>query len=298
MNFEQLKIFISVAENKSFTKAAELLYISHSTTSRNVAALEAELGVCLLSRDNRSVRLTPAGEILFREGAKLVKKVEDVENSVRNAGLGRTGKLNVAVISMTLAGVIKGGQDFCRKYPDVLLGVYSCSAAEVRAQVESGDADVGITFSYGLPEDMSPYKFKEIARERFCLVVPADSRILAAEAVTLPEVAELGAAVIVEESFLSAQVREKLLEPVGEAGRCVMPTPESLFMQVRAGNGVAIVPRSVAEEYGALCRIVEIKDKEAEFDVVIFWRRDDMNPSLPLFVEAVVSGAENREGEK
>ena len=86
MNFEQLKIFLAVVDHGNFTKAAEALYISHSTTSRNVSALEEELGVRLLARDNRSVSLTPAGKLLCREGLRLVKKIEAIESAVREYG--------------------------------------------------------------------------------------------------------------------------------------------------------------------------------------------------------------------
>lgn len=69
MEFEQLRAFAAVAETGSFTRAAERLYTSHSSISRAVSALERELGVTLIERDNRVMGLTKAGEILL-EGAK------------------------------------------------------------------------------------------------------------------------------------------------------------------------------------------------------------------------------------
>lgn len=69
MEFEQLRAFVAVAETGSFTRAAERLYTSHSSISRAVSALERELGVTLIERDNRVLGLTKAGEILL-EGAK------------------------------------------------------------------------------------------------------------------------------------------------------------------------------------------------------------------------------------
>lgn len=83
IDLEQLRIFLAVAEHGGFTKAAESMYISHSTTSRHVAMLEESLGVRLFTREHRKVKLTPAGEILCREGVKLFKKIEAIENAVR-----------------------------------------------------------------------------------------------------------------------------------------------------------------------------------------------------------------------
>ena len=61
MELEQLRIFCAVAACRSFTRAAKELFVSHSTTSRAVTALERELGVPLLTRDRHTVALTPAG---------------------------------------------------------------------------------------------------------------------------------------------------------------------------------------------------------------------------------------------
>ena len=85
MNLEQLRIFLKVAEHKSFTKAAESMYISHSTTSRNVAALEADIGTRLMKRNNRSVHLTAAGELLYKKGSELIESIEALEDELRNA---------------------------------------------------------------------------------------------------------------------------------------------------------------------------------------------------------------------
>jgi DNA-binding transcriptional LysR family regulator len=74
MEPEQLRIFLAVAEHGSFTAAAKALFVSHSTTSRAVAALESELGLPLFLRQGRSVSLTQAGETLKPEAERLSEK--------------------------------------------------------------------------------------------------------------------------------------------------------------------------------------------------------------------------------
>lgn len=77
MELEQIRIFLAVAAEGSFSEAARKLYISHSTTSRAVAALEDELGVKLIDRnDNRVTGLTPAGELMRVRGAELLRLAE------------------------------------------------------------------------------------------------------------------------------------------------------------------------------------------------------------------------------
>ena len=86
MELEQLWIFLAVAESGSFSRGAKKLYISHSTTSRAVSALEEELGVRLLERGNRVLGLTPAGQVLLEEARSLREAVQKAEDRVRAAG--------------------------------------------------------------------------------------------------------------------------------------------------------------------------------------------------------------------
>lgn len=86
MELRQLEIFAAVAKYKSFSEAARRLYISHSTTCRTVSALEEELGVQLVVRDNRVTGLTVAGERLLEEAAQLEKAHAAAAERVRAAG--------------------------------------------------------------------------------------------------------------------------------------------------------------------------------------------------------------------
>lgn len=86
MELEQLRIFLAVAECSSFTGAARQLFVSHSTTSRAVAALEAELGVRLFTRNRRSVELTAAGSVLRAESERLLQAVDAAADAVRTVG--------------------------------------------------------------------------------------------------------------------------------------------------------------------------------------------------------------------
>lgn len=78
MELEQLRLFVAAAETGGYARAARTLYTSHSTISRAVTALEKELGVTLISRSNRIQGLTPAGELLLREGKTLLTEADEL----------------------------------------------------------------------------------------------------------------------------------------------------------------------------------------------------------------------------
>jgi len=78
MELEALRIFLAAAEAGGFSPASRRLYISHSTVSRTVAALERELGTPLFARSNRAQTLTPAGELLRTEAAALLAQADAI----------------------------------------------------------------------------------------------------------------------------------------------------------------------------------------------------------------------------
>jgi DNA-binding transcriptional LysR family regulator len=84
MNLRRLRLFLLLAEEKSFHKAAERAYLSQPALSQQIQALERELGVKLVER--RPFRLTPAGEVLYREGRALLERAEALKERVRRAG--------------------------------------------------------------------------------------------------------------------------------------------------------------------------------------------------------------------
>lgn len=84
MELEQLRAFLEVARCKSFTAAAHRLFVSHSTVSRAVSSLEAELGVSLIERGNRVFGLTDAGRRLSERAAELLALADEIADEVRN----------------------------------------------------------------------------------------------------------------------------------------------------------------------------------------------------------------------
>ena len=293
MDFEQLRIFISVVEHGSFTKAAESMYISHSTTSRNVSALEESLNVKLLNRDSRGIKLTGAGSLLFRQGHLLLQKAEELTCAVKAAGSGSAGELSVASVKLSSAELNNGYSEFVSRYPEVVLGIYHHELSEVFRLVRRKEADLGITFSYALPKEAESFEFRSIAQERFCVIVSQGHPLSRQKTVRSFELRDENYVGVGEQrSGFTRNLEEAILKdrPGGEV--LSVPTLESLFLQVRSGNGISLVPYPLAREYGENCAILELEDVDTRFDVVVFWRKDNENPSIPLFVRLITKEAD------
>ena len=94
-NLRLLRVFIEVAERLSFTRAAETLYLRQQTVSRMVRDLEREVGVELLERSTREVRVTPAGQVLLEQGRTLLRSADAAYRAVRATGTGEDGIVRI-----------------------------------------------------------------------------------------------------------------------------------------------------------------------------------------------------------
>lgn len=284
MTFEQLEIFISVVENGGFTKAAEALYISHSTTSRNVAALEESLGVRLLERDSRSIRMTPAGELLYREGKELVERAERLGDELRQLSASPSGSLNAVSVDMTSPAVSELFKSFCEQYPQITLGIRHRELSEVSSQISSGRADIGLSFSYALPNNNDEYETRSVEASSFCAVVPLDHPLACRKTAKISELRSSPyVSVGAQRSRFTKRLEEAILRdrPSGEI--LSVSSLESLFLQVRSGRGISVVPQPIAQRYAEGCVLLGIEDEDTAFDVVAFWKRDNDSQALLLF---------------
>jgi DNA-binding transcriptional LysR family regulator len=120
MNLRQLEYFVAVAEEQSFTRAAERLYVAQPSISQQLRALEAELGGPLLERLPRTVRLTPAGRELLPEARAAILAAERAGKAARTALGLEAGELEVATLpSLSMAGLPRYLQQFRQRHPEV-----------------------------------------------------------------------------------------------------------------------------------------------------------------------------------
>lgn len=273
MDLQQLEIFLAVAEHHSFTRAAEMLYISHSTTSRNVSALEESLGVSLLVRDNRSVELTPAGELLCREGRVLLRYMSDLEDAVRSVGLGYGRRLTVAVAPLVPDRLPDCVKEFCLAHQEVHVSVLRCELGEVWKLVESGEADLGVTILSSLPESVSGMESISYRRGGLKLAVASSDPMAKIREVPLEHIS--GREFVCDKviaAYLPDELRAKNTVTL-------MPTVDSLLLRVATGGALALVPGflTAATKYG--CQLVDSNSDRSE-EAVMIWKKKNQNPSL------------------
>jgi DNA-binding transcriptional LysR family regulator len=144
MELRQLRYFVAVAEEGNISRAAKKIFLTQPALSRQIKALEDEIGQCLLERQAHSIRLTPVGEALLREARELLQRSNQMLERVRSAGRGV--RLRVGYAPSLAAGILSAAvENFTQAHPNARVELFDLSTKEMLAGLESGTLDVALT---------------------------------------------------------------------------------------------------------------------------------------------------------
>jgi DNA-binding transcriptional LysR family regulator len=246
MEVRQLEHFIAVAEERSFTRAAQRLSYVQSALSVSIQSLERDLGIRLFDRDTHRVALTDAGEALLpsiRRTLASVEQTRDVAAALQ--GVVR-GTLRLGIMqSFSLLDVPGLLGDFHRRHPDVEIQMRPSPAGSAGLVEELRRATLDIAFA-AVTEDPPGLTIRELAVEELFLagleelLPPGDGPVSFAELadatlVDLPT--GWGVRTVVDQAFAAAGVSRRVTIEVAELN--------THLQMLEAGLGVALVPRSV-----------------------------------------------------
>lgn len=184
MELRQVQLFLAAAEEGSITAAARRMHLTQPALSRQIKALEEELGVELFTRGAHSVALTPAGRVLAEEGKKLLERAERVVKRVRAEADGEPLRIGYAP---SLAGPLLGValERFSQLHPRVRVQLFDCSSAEMRDGLAQGKLDVVVTVPW--EGDTQSVSWTRIRRHEMCLAVAASHAFAGRSKVSLAE---------------------------------------------------------------------------------------------------------------
>ena len=253
MNYKQCVIFREIAKTNNFTKAATNLFLTQSAVSHAIKDLEEEAGTQLFERLHRSVKLTPAGELLLREIQPIIEEFESVE--ARLPDLEKQPPLKIAsCITYAQTELPQLLRRFSVNHPEAHFNVQVFPASESIARLETGEVD--LAFIEGKVQQVS-FQAKKIADYRLCVVAAPD---FAEKQLSLPELLqrplllrERGSAV--REAFESFVVLQGFKPfPIWES-----VDSQALVSAVKAGFGLSVLPYRLVKEELLLGKLTEVK---------------------------------------
>ncbi len=250
MDLRQLEIFVKVAEFKSFSKAAEALFLTQPTVSEHIRTLEQELGVRLLDRLGRGAEVTRAGQLLFTHATRILQ----LQREARQAMDQFQGKLvgELAVGASTIPGEyvlppLLGR--FRDKFPDISVTLLIADSRQVVDWVAEGKVELGVV---GARLGHRSVEFRELMPDEMVLVVPAThpwhgrERVEAAELSGQPLLLRergSGTRAAFEAALTEAGLDLGDFRVVGEMG-----STQAIKQAIKAGVGVSVLSRRAVEE--------------------------------------------------
>ena len=208
MNDFRLKVFCSVANNMSFTKAARELGITQPAVSKHIQELEQECGVLLLNRLGNGVELTDAGRLLLQHALEIVESYRRLEFDMdilnrRNAGLLRIGT------SATIARYILPAclASFSTHFRHINISLIEADSAEIERAVSQGDIDLGLV---EFPSHHSSLRYTPFMYDELLLIASSQASCIDRDTITIDELASMPLVVGCENSDYSRLVEQLL----------------------------------------------------------------------------------------
>ncbi|MDO8212661.1 LysR family transcriptional regulator [Conexibacter sp. CPCC 206217] len=288
VELRHLRYFVAVAEELSFTRAAERLHIAQPPLSTQIRKLERELGVELFDRSRRAVALTAAGDVLLVEARRLLEQVDQSLRAAVRAGTGEVGRLAIGFVPSASNALLPSQlRAFHGRYPGVELTLREMAPDDLVAAVLAGGIDV--CFLY-LPFADERLRTRTVLREPLVAALPAEHRLaggrrktvaleqLRDEPFVLParhHMPGLNAGIV-------AACRSAGFEP--EVVQRDVWLLQTVLGLVAAGLGVALVPASVQNLNRAGVVFRPLRDAHAPIEMGAFWRAGDGSAALANFV--------------
>jgi DNA-binding transcriptional LysR family regulator len=284
MEIRRLRYFVAVAEELSFTRAAERLHIAQPPLSIQIRALEQEVGARLFDRDQRHVFLTQAGKHLLDRARDILGSVEAAKAEVRCAALGEVGSLHLgyassAMFTSSLTWAIKRFQS---GFPHVLLTLHEMTSLDQLNGLHYRTLDAGILRKSDLPAP-SGIVIEEWYRAPLVAAMANDHPLAKRRAIRISDLRDQPLIMYPRESGIGLYWQVlRLCANAGFRPQIAREVQEltTIVGLVDAGEGIAIVPADTRSIHLDGVAYVPLRDKEAFSTLYLAYRERDRNAHL------------------
>lgn len=284
MNSLQIKYFLALAKYLNFTEAAKFLYVSQPAVSKQISFLEQELGVRLLERNKRFVKLTPAGKMFQEFFSNTVDEFAKVQKQARELAEGESGSLRVGfMLGWDLADLFKKLTRLLDvEFPEIQYSFECYGFRDLLEALEKRKIDVAICMSLQFG-NIPNLKTHSLAKLPVSLYYSASHPKARKKNLTLRDFADeplmvLDEAELPVRSWIISYCRDLGFEPSFR----VLPNVASMHMAIENGLGI-----------GFLDDLAKLKNRKQikrlpnlfEHELAAAWYSDNLNPVIPTFVD-------------
>ncbi len=291
MELYSLKVFLTVANEKSFSRAGEKLLRTQPAISLAIQRLENELQEKLIDRSGKELILTDAGRIVLEYARRFENIERDLDNALKELRDHSAGRLIIGANESTTLYLLKHIEAYRRLYPKVKVEVRRSLSSKIPTQLIDGDLELGL-ISYD-PED-DRLVASVIYTDHLSFVVSPQHRFANRAEVSITELGmETFIAHNVVSPYRALVIKAFQNHKVPLNMDVEMPTVETIRRMVQRNEGVAFLPRMCVEqeiEQGVVCEI-RVPELRMERPVrLVFPARRVMSHAAKAFLEVIQTG--------
>jgi DNA-binding transcriptional LysR family regulator len=287
VNVRDLRYFVAVAEELSFTRAAtDRLFVSQPALSKQIRRLETSLGTALFDRDQRAVTLTAAGSALLPRARQIVADWDGARQAVADAAAGQRAVLRVGFQTSIGRGLLPGVTAAMEELlPGWTLTFRQVSWADPTVGLAAGDADVAIAWLPLPPGD--GFAWKVLTAEDRWVALAAGHRLAGRDVVPFAELSDepfialpAGAGAL-RDFWLAADHRSRPARVAAEAS-----SAEESLEAVTSGLGVVLLAAGNAQIYQRDGIVFRPVSGLSPSELAVVWRAGDQRKAVRVFVDA------------
>lgn len=300
MDIKQLRYFLAIAHEGSFSRAAAALHMTQPPLSLAISHLEKELDIKLFHRHPHGISTTQAGDFLMLQGAPILLRLGQIEEHLKNMGQGLAGRLQIAAVpSFSWSYLTPLLKSFANLAPGVVIELADPTPRDTLDQVNAGTADVGIVAT-GNPRALAAEYAGELHVRKLLAMPtvavlplrfsespdPLDIRSLISETWLIPQGFERfpGMEKIIEDAWLQAGTQPTTVRTVG--------TLQTALPLIAADMGIAFMPESIAEACGSNIVIRHFSEPIDSLQACLVWSQKlAPTPAASLFIDMALANA-------
>lgn len=288
MELRQLRYFVAVAQTRNFTRAAEQLHIAQPPLSRQIQQLEDELGVQLLLRNSRPLRLTDAGRVFREQALQILARVEQMKTATQRTGRNERSVLSIGFVASTLySGMPLLVRRLRQQRPELDIQLLEMMSMDQMEALKTGRIDVG----FGRVRAIDPAVERIVMREERLVVALPPTSPLAEGTGPLPLSAITGETLIVYPKEPRPSFADQVLSLFADQGLRPKEIQEVRELQtalglVAADMGACIIPSSVRLLRTDLC-YRDLADDHATSPIIMSYRANDHSSDIDLVKQLI-----------
>lgn len=302
MHLKQIEAFVYIIKYRSFSKAADAIFLSQPTVSVHIRSLEEELGVKLLVRSTKEVYPSEAGKIFYEYALEILNLCNRALLEIKSYSTEVRGSLDIAASTVPSQYILPEIlPSLTQRYPNVFFSIRQYDSGEVIRRILSMDSEIGIT---GTAVEKSNCVFEPFLQDRLVVITPNNEKYrsmsgkLPPETLkTLPYISrELGSGTRKEaDAFLnSIGIDPKTLTVAAQ-----LQSTEAIKQAVKNGLGFAIVSKIAVEDYVDFGSLLAFDYDSAALDrnfYFVYHKNRPLSPTAEVLISFVKSFYQKRLG--